>query len=450
MSQEIQHLYLRAGWGIAPDLILSFENQNLKRTEIVKQFLKASALPPAPLLVEEGDAPTLKEVAGLSKEERRKLLGKSQKAVRELNVLWYNEMCKTKADLREKMGLFWHGHFACHPRNIYHAQKYLHVLRTHALGKFGDLVLAIAQTPAMLLFLNNQQNRKLSPNENFARELMELFMLGRGNYTERDIKASASAFTGWGVEGDDYIFRKRLHDEGEKTFMGKTGNWNGEDIIRIILEKPETAQFIVRKIYRFLVNEHTPDESKIKQLAQKFQATGYDISALLEDILNAEWFYDKTNIGAKIKSPIELLVGMQRQFGLEFAEAKSLLFVQKVLGQVLLFPPNVAGWAGGRNWIDSSSLLFRLQLPQAIYQAQEISITSKDDGDVNTADLVDKRLRRLQVSFQWEGIEKLGKNRLFDYLLQKPNTTLKNALAPLQSVRELAIAICATPEYQLM
>lgn len=448
MSIEIQHLFMRAGFGISPTKLLSLEKQSTK--QLVKNIFDTSNSKPQPLLVEEGDSPTLKDVVNMSKEEKRKLLGKSRNAIRELNILWFNELGKTEAHLREKMALFWHGHFACQPKSIYNAQKYLQVLRQHALGKFGDLLLAISQTPAMLVFLNNQQNRKRSPNENFARELMELFTLGRGNYTEQDIKESARAFTGWGVEGDDYVFRANLHDYDQKTFMGQTGNWNGEDIIKIILKKPETAQFIVRKIYRFLVNESTPNELKIKQLAKLFYESDYDIAVLLEHILLSDWFYEKAQIGSKIKSPIELLVGMQRQFGLQFSEARSVLFIQKVLGQILLFPPNVAGWAGGRNWIDSSTLLFRLQIPQALYKAQELNISSKDDGDVNNTDLVDKRLKRLQVGFDWVSLEKLGRERLFQYLLQKPHGTLKNAFQHIQDIRDLAISICATPEYQMM
>jgi uncharacterized protein (DUF1800 family) len=448
MSQQIQHLYLRAGFGISPTQLLQIEKQSLPT--VVQGLFASSASSPTPLLVEEGDAPNAADLIGMTKDERRKALGKSQKAVRELNVRWFATLGKSEAQLREKMAFFWHGHFACQPKNIYHAQKYVQVLREKALGKFQDLVLAIAQTPAMLMFLNNQQNRKRSPNENFARELMELFTLGRGNYTEKDIKESARAFTGWGVDGDDYAFRAQFHDYSEKTFMGQTGDWNGEDIIKMILKKPETAQFIVRKLYRFLVNEGKSDEKIIKQLAQIFYESDYDISALLRAIFKADWFYDKANIGAKIKSPIELLVGMQRQFGLTFPESKSILFMQKILGQILLVPPNVAGWAGGRNWIDSSSLLFRLHLPQALYKAQEIAISAKEDGDVNTADMIDKRLQRFKAEFDWSGLEKLGKERLLSYLLQKPNNALKDALQGITDFREWAIAISATPEYQMM
>jgi len=438
---------MRAGFGILPAQLLEIEKQSIK--QVVQKLIDDASNAPFPLMIRDEDAPSVADVAGMSKEEKRALLGKSRKAVRELNIKWFEEMGKSQAQLREKMAFFWHGHFACQPKNIYHAQKYVHVLRQHALGNFGEMLLAIAQTPAMLLFLNNQQNRKRSPNENFARELMELFTLGRGNYTENDIKESARAFTGWGVDSDDYIFRPAFHDEGDKTFMGKTGNWDGKDIINTILKKPETAAFIVRKLYRFLVNEHTPDEAKIKQLAQTFYSSNYDITQLLRAIFTATWFYDTKNIGAKIKSPIELLIGMQRQFGLRFTETNTVFYVQKVLGQILLLPPNVAGWAGGKSWIDSTTLMFRLLMPQAFYKAVEINIQPKEDGDVDNAGLIDKRLQRFAVEINWSGLDALGQARLLPYLLQKPTEPLRTYLKNFTNPHELAIAIAATPEYQL-
>jgi uncharacterized protein (DUF1800 family) len=463
MTQQakIQHLYWRAGFGATNADIQRL--QNLSWSQIIEQLFQDSAKD-SPVIVQEGVSPKVADILMADKKERREILGKSRQAIRTLNARWLEQMSNTQAQLREKMTLFWHGHFACQPKSIYNAQKQINNLRKSALGNFGDLVLSIAKDPAMIAFLNNQQNRKRSPNENFARELMELFTLGRGNYTEQDIKESARAFTGWGFDGDEYIFRESQHDFDEKTFMGKTGNLNGEDIIRIILAKPETATFIVTKIYKFLVNEEVIDTQVIQALARKFYQSEYDISALLREIFMSEWFYAPQNVGNKIKSPIALLAGMQRQLGMRFSNERAPLFIQKILGQVLLYPPNVAGWKGGKAWIDSSTLLFRLQLPQLIYKASAVGISAKEEEDVNKADLVEN-LRKIEATFNWSILEQqLGTAKdtaalyqnMANYMLQTQSPTIKRHLTaltdkPLSSmlIRELAIALASMPEYQI-
>ena len=178
-------------------------------------------------------------------------------------------MINSEAQLREKMSLFWHGHFACRVMNIYFQQQLLDIIRENALGNFGDLLHEVSKSPAMLSFLNNQQNKKQHPNENFAREVMELFTMGRGNYTEEDVKEGARAFTGWGfnLQGE-FVYRPFQHDNGKKTFLGKTGNFDGDDIIDILLEQKQTAKFISQKIYKYFVND-TPDIEKIEWLAEQ-------------------------------------------------------------------------------------------------------------------------------------------------------------------------------------
>jgi uncharacterized protein (DUF1800 family) len=178
-----------------------------------------------------------------------------------LNAAWFSQLTDPSAVLREKMTFFWHDHFACRTRNAFLAQQQINTLRTHAFGKFGDLLMAISKDPGMLQFLNNQQNKKDSPNENFAREVMELFTLGRGNYTEEDIKNAARAFTGWAFNPNtgEFLFRQRQHDFESKTFRGKTGNFSGEDIVTMILEDKQTAVFITKKICQFFVGAEIPN-----------------------------------------------------------------------------------------------------------------------------------------------------------------------------------------------
>src|SRR5687768_2768428 len=170
-----------------------------------------------------------------------------------LNTEWINQMNEPSLAVREKMTLFWHDHFACRTRNPYLAQQQNNTLREYALGKFSDLLVGVSKDAAMLQFLNNQQNRKDSPNENFAREVMELFTLGHGHYTEQDIKNAARAFTGWGFnpQTGQFVFRKGVHDSTTKTFRGKTGNFFGDDIISMILEDPATAKFITTRMWHY-------------------------------------------------------------------------------------------------------------------------------------------------------------------------------------------------------
>jgi uncharacterized protein (DUF1800 family) len=294
--------------------------------------------------------------------------------------MWLDNMVQSNAQLREKMAFFWHGHFAARNLNVFYQQQMLDTIRTNALGNFRDLLHAVSKSAAMLNFLNANQNRKGHPNENFAREVMELFTMGRGHYTEGDIKEAARAFTGWGANPKgEFVFRKFQHDDGNKTVLGKSGNLTGEDVDHL-LDQKHTAGYITQKIYRFFVND-TVDPKKVEWLAGRFYKSDYDISKLLEDIFTSDWFYDEKNIGSRIKSPIELIAGIRRMLPMELEAEESQLIVQRLLGQMLFYPPNVAGWPGGKSWIDSSSLMTRMRLPQLITDNDELNIRPKSDDD---------------------------------------------------------------------
>jgi len=208
-----------------------------------------------------------------------------------------------------------------------------------------------------------------------------LFTLGRGNYTEEDIKEAARAFTGWAsTPKGEFIFRRGQHDYGTKTVLGKTGNFTGEEVLDILLEQKQTAKHISQKMYQFLVND-TIDEKHVEWLADRFYKSDYDIGKLSEDIFTSEWFYDDKNIGAKIKSPVELLVGIQRMLPMTLQNEEALMLLQRVLGQLLFYPPNVAGWPGGKAWIDSSTLMMRMRIPQMLNDQDEMNVKPKDDDD---------------------------------------------------------------------
>jgi uncharacterized protein (DUF1800 family) len=380
------HLLSRAGFGpTASDIPLL---DKINRNDLFRQMLKSSSIVPEYINVAgnvmQGLFKSLQEegkMQQLTKEQKQEIRKQSREDLKNLNLRWLDVMVNGNAVLREKLSFFWHGHFACREINIFYQQQLLDIIRKNALGNFGDLLRQVSKSASMLSFLNNQQNRKQSPNENFAREVMELFTMGRGNYSEKDIKEAARAFTGWGFNlAGEFVFRRNFHDAGVKTFMGKTGNFNGDDVLDMLLENPQTARFITTKIYRFLVNEEA-DEKRVNWLSQRFLKNNYDIRTLLEDIFTADWFYADEHIGAKIKSPVELLVGIRRMLPMDFEQEQVQLLYQRLLGQVLFYPPNVAGWPGGKNWIDSSSLMYRLRLPRILHDDDNFNANPKDDDD---------------------------------------------------------------------
>jgi uncharacterized protein (DUF1800 family) len=461
-QQHLQHLYLRAGFGLLPqELPHALQIPISRHVETIFSDSKSSQ----PLNLLNDNELRLTKLLFADQEERKEMVMESLNRGRELNLLWLKQMTESKAGLREKMTLFWHGHFATRTNNAFFAQLQNNLIREKALGKFGDLLMSISKDPAMLQFLNNQQNRKNSPNENFAREVMELFTLGRGNYTETDIKEAARAFTGWGFnQQGEFVFRRFFHDTDLKTFMGKRGNWGGEDIIRMILDKRETAVFVTRKIYRHFVND-TPDEGLISELANSFYESEYDIGKLMQQIFTADWFYSPQNIGSRIKSPVEYITQFRRQFGLQFEPENALLFIQKLLGQVVFYPPNVAGWAEGKNWIDSSTLMVRTLLPFAVMREIELPVEAKDDGDVNTEFLVQRNFRKLKATANWGALSKIASGssekeileQLAAYLLQNKlldankqlilrNTPTANREAAVQFI---SLSLASLPEYQL-
>lgn len=407
----------------------------------------------------------------LTREQRKEIQEKSREALKNLNLRWLDIFINSEAQLREKMSLFWHGHFACRVNNSYFQQELLQVIRENSLGNFKDLLMSVSKSPAMLQFLNNQQNRKQHPNENFAREVMELFTMGRGNYSENDVKEAARAFTGWGFnQQGGFMFRRNQHDEGSKTVLGKTGNFNGEDIISLLTEQKQTAVFIAKKAYRYFVNENV-DESKVAWLGDRFYKSGYDIKKLMEDIFTSSWFYDEKNIGTKIKSPVELLCGIRRLLPMQLENDQSQLLFERALGQVLFFPPNVAGWPGGKNWIDSSSLMLRLRIPQILTANEMMDIRPKADDDVQMGQMMETGNKRMKeavkggtATIEWTSVnkifekiprEKLPENISITVLQTKGRTSTAvldkyvNTENRENFIKSTIVNLMSTPEYQL-
>jgi uncharacterized protein (DUF1800 family) len=291
-----------------------------------------------------------------------------------LSGWWLHRMRHTPAPLLEKMTLFWHGHFATSaakvrdPKLMFQQNE---LLRKHALGKFEPLVLGIARDPAMLLYLDSATNRKNHPNENFAREVMELFCLGVGNYSEQDIQQLARCFTGWEVQHGAFVFNAYQHDTGVKKVLGSAGPFDGDDGVRVILRQPAAATFVCTKLVRFFVGDEPEVPAEwIEPLAERYRDRGLTVAPVLETILTSRLFYSAASIGCKVRSPVELGVGLLRALDAS-ANLVQLGARLRELGQMPFYPPNVKGWDGGRTWIDSSALLGRAKLVRTIVESSE-------------------------------------------------------------------------------
>ena len=279
-----------------------------------------------------------------------------------LGLWWANRMLTTSRPLEEKLTLFWHGHFATGENKVRDYRMMLRqneMFRAQAAGNLRGLLVGILRDPGMLVYLDNGENIKKHPNENFGRELLELFSMGVGNYTERDVREAARAFTGWTNNVLDFKFDADQHDSGEKTFLGQKGPFNGEDIIDIILKQPVTAEFVSGKLYRYFVREDVPASVRAS-LGRTFRESGYQIKPLLKQIFLSRDFYSPPAHATQIKSPVQLVVSTYKKLGLrEVPTIPDFGRTTGGLGQSLFDPPNVAGWAGGRTWITPSTLLQR-------------------------------------------------------------------------------------------
>ncbi len=477
-----QHLLWRAGFGPAVEQLGDLSQYN--PAQFYKALVKASSRKPVYLDVADDYLKGLMLGIGeagrqareqMDADQRRMVQQKSRQGVRNLNLYWMYEMVNSSAQLREKMAFFWHGHFACRNLNVFYQQGLLDIIRRNALGNFGTMLKEVSKSAAMLNFLNNQQNRKDHPNENFAREVMELFTLGRGHYTEHDIKDAARAFTGWSANAKgEFVFRRFQHDFGSKTVLGRTGDFDGGEVLDILLEEKQTAKYITQKIYKFFVHED-PDPEKINWLADRFYRNDYDISKLMEDIFTSDWFYDEKNMGARVKSPVELLVGIQRMLPMKLENEEALMLLQRLLGQLLFFPPNVAGWPGGKSWIDSSSLMLRMRLPKLINDMDEMNVKPKDDDDtmmgrkdVNPS-MANKgaagmRRQMINADIDWKlylaHFEKTPRQQLVESLttglLQVKSSVSPDLIRKYTDesgresfIKSVTLQIMSTPEYQL-
>ena len=458
--QKIKHLHSRGGFGLSPNDWVRKQGNSLA-DEVDSLFRKSKTVARKRIYDSEvadsfvkNEKAFLKE-SGMTKREfrdKRKALHKQTK------YAWLQRMVtKDNSALLEKMIFFWHGHFACSTNEGHLVQKQLGIFREYGLGNFRDLLNKISEDTAMMKYLNLDKNKKNSPNENYARELLELFSLGEGNYTETDIKEASRAFTGSAFDPEgNYRFVKRNHDAGSKTFLGKKGNFKGSDIIGIILEKKQCARFISEKVYKFFVNE-TLNPNHISYLTNIFYDSDYNIEELMKAVFSSDWFYNEENVGNKIKSPIELLVGIMKTTNSNLIELYSLLlFIERFLGQELYNPPNVKGWDGDKKWITASTLTFRLNLTNYLNNSESTELVPNPIPEERKFNRDFRRFKQVKLNFS--PINIFSKQ-------DKPVEDLKNYLLPVlndsnaykgvlstsnkSNLPEVARSLMSLPEYQL-
>lgn len=453
------HLISRSGFGFNFDSIKKIETLTTKQLwDIIKQNSN-SLLEPITFtnsfVKDNYDKITDRKLTKQEKEDwSKKIRFQGAKDLKEINAKWIDMMVNSENQLGEKMSFFWHHHFAIRHANSFLQQEAVNIIRKHALGNFRNLLREVSKSGVMILSLNNQQNKKSSPNENFAREIMELFAMGIGNYSENDIKEGARAFTGWSISRKgDFEFKSENHDSGIKTIFGQKGYFNGDDFIDLILQQPQTSVFITTKIYSYFVNE-TIDKQRVEELANSFRKD-YDILKLLDSIFSSDWFYEEKNKSNKIKTPVELLVGFKRFCPFIAINDTLQNRLQKVMGQVLFHPPSIAGWPMGKNWIDSSTLMVRLQLTKIITGKVTVNIKEKADDDSNMGkeNLDDNSIFQNNQNENKTAIwfEKIDNSKLIGYLISGEISnevlTFLNNKNPKKI--DFVLELMCLPEYQL-
>ena len=395
-AEEARHLLARTGFAPRLEEIDAFAQ--LDRRAGVERILASART--------EAKTPPPRDLGGwmppyrlrdMSAEERMRFMREQVERAFALKAWWIGEMLATDSPLTERMTLFWHNHFTSSLQKVRSAALMYRqnaLLRRHALGSFADLLQAVAKDPAMVIYLDSATNRRGQPNENFAREVMELFTLGEGRYGERDVKEAARAFTGWSLdrESGEFLWRPFAHDGGEKTVLGRTGNFRGEDVLAILLEQPATAEFIVAKLWREFVSPQ-PEPGELRRVAGAFRASGYQIRVALRELLLSDAFWAPQNRGVLVKSPVDLVIGTLHQLDIAMPDPLPLALVLRNLGQDLLAPPNVKGWPGGEAWIDSRTLLARKQFLERVMRVDETRYAMA--GMARAADAQKPMARRL-------------------------------------------------------
>jgi len=424
-QRRVAHLFRRAGFGVTAAELK--ESLGKSPADLVDALLNATQ--PEEFLA---DMRTLADSAIATGN------------VQQLSAWWVYRMLSTPAQALEKLTLFWHGHFATSAEKVTEPILMLQqneLLRTHAFGDFSQLLLEISRDPAMLVYLDSATNRKAHPNENFAREIMELFCLGEGNYSEADIRELARCFTGWEIRRNEFRFNRFQHDTGTKSILGQTGNFKGEDGVQIVLAQNSAAEFICRKLVKFYVmDDPEPDSLLIAPLAALMRHSGMQIRPVVQRILSSNLFFSAASVGRKIRSPVELAIGFLRSLE-GSANSFELAEHLQLLGQGLLYPPSVKGWDGGRTWINSSTLLGRSNLVRRLITDDKTRF-----GRVSLRDY----LSRQNLSGPSEILDFLQQSLFAVPIPMSARDRLQALLKQDSTLTEGIHATCTLPEFQLL
>jgi len=475
--ERARHLLFQAGFGgSSQDVQTLFQLGPQEAVNRLVDFGSQSALKLEPPSASELPEP-VKNMARLSPQEKRdvnaRLRREDQQRLTELRAWWVRRMIQSPRPLEEKLTLFWHGLLTSGyqtVRSSYAMYQQNELLRRHAAGNYGALLHAIVHDPAMLRYLDASSNVRGRPNENLGRELLELFSMGEGNYSEADIKEGARALTGFTVDRQTWQFRnaRYSHDPGEKTVFGQTGDWDGDKLVDLVLEQPATARYIVRKLFVFFVHD-TPDEATIDALARTFREHDYELGPVLKTMFLSQEFYSPRSVSTHVKSPAELVIGTVRALPFESADEQALVVALRNMGQDLFEPPNVKGWDGGRTWLSTNWLLARQNFAVALVagggwaEARQGKFRSKRPGLAKTKlDLV-SLVRREDLKTAEQVVNYFSQTLLPSALTSQERADLLEALGELPppdawsqqtaevnaKLHRLLALIVSMPQYQL-
>lgn len=466
-AREAAHLYRRAGFGGSPDDVARAAGAGMQAA--VNAFLRPpveAVLPAGPQLVSDRLSPDERQTLMVNAtraaggqnaapdaaivQVRRKIAGAHRDNTIAMQRWWLDRMIASPAQLHEKMTLYWHGHFTSAYQKGITAEALVNqnnLFRANALGNIRDLTLKVSQDPAMLRYLDNAQNFKAHPNENYARELMELFTLGIGNYSETDVRESARAFTGWGFDRD-YAFRDfpGRHDDGVKTFLGRTGAFTGRDIVEIIFTQPAAARWFAESLLNFFVY-NDPEPQLVDAVAALLRKTDYNLEPVMATLLRSNVFYSARAYRALVKSPVQFVVGSYQLYGIRESDIVALGALRR-MGQVLFYPPNVKGWDGGAAWLNSQTLLARENFASSLQQRMgdapwlQQALRSMDPASVT---------RALAATILQNDVSPASAARLSAYLggstvTERAGLSVENAD---ERIRSAAYLTMAMPAYQL-
>ncbi len=471
-----RHLLRRAGWAATPTAAQRAYDQGINRT-LDELFPASPADFPAPPRVAElqTDLPELtrrareadspKERQDLQREARER----SRRAEQDLALMWLDVAHHPARAAAEKWIFFLSDVYVVSSEKVRQTNfiwEHHDILRRHAFATAPELTKAVSRSPAMILYLDLQNSRAAAPNENFARELFELFVLGEGNYHETDIKEAARAFTGYRQEGGMFRFVTRQHDAKPKTIFGETGRFDGDAVIDLAYRQPAAATFLPRELIRFYLTEGPIDEAYVEELGHWWAASDFDLRSLARHFFRSQLFHDPVWRGARIKSPIEFYLGLTVDLELDVPPLpRTVLSTLRLMGQELYQPPNVRGWVGGRRWINAGTLNARRQLVQFLLtpldherlNADEIAALNHAREAGHTVFTVDDERLQQMAEMSDEEIA----SRFTDYFLPVASSPdaratlvshLSGARSPeerLTRIRDIAVALLQSPAYQL-